>query len=284
MPKQKKIQTIFGTGESLTTEMSPPDVLVGTVIENAPGNGVSSNPGDSPQDGVDTGTEPPQMEEVRKKPRNTINKRIHIFRGAISNSQSDSEFIAAMAPRGYTMETLNAAMDLVVQTINALKAQVSKKSRQHELTRDCDRKVDLAWEDYEFLSSAGKLAFREQPEQLEEYGLSGPRESNLAGKLAQMDIFYDILQDTDEVTEICKYNVTIEALEAGRLLLLDAIAADYAKKKAITVAKAATAEKNVLYARLKEWMKTFYGIARMVLKDSPHLLDSLSMVVPYLNR
>ncbi|MCP4217513.1 MAG: hypothetical protein GY765_22925, partial [bacterium] len=103
-----------------------------------------------------------------------------------------------------------------------------------------------------------------------------------AGKLAQMDIFYDILQDAEAVTEICKYNVTVEALEAGRQLVLDAQAADIAQQKAIEEAKDATAEKNRLYGLLRAWVFKFHGIARLVFRDSPRILDKIDSVVPYL--
>ncbi|MCP4219495.1 MAG: hypothetical protein GY765_32975 [bacterium] len=263
--------------------MSQPEVLICTENGKTLGNCVSTTTGPTPADGTDTGGVEPQMEEdERAKPKNTYTKRIHKFRGVISTSTEDADIQSVMTPNGYPVENFQGALDLAVQTAEAVIKQATEKSRQKKCTRTFHENTDVAWNEYKFLAATGRLAFWDKLGTLDDFGLSGAREKNAAGKLAQMDMFYKVLENADAVAEICKYNVTVERLEAGRNLLLDAREADFDKENAIVDARAATTEKNELYARLRTWMMKYIRTARMVLEDSPKLLEKITRAAPYL--
>ncbi|MCP4213735.1 MAG: hypothetical protein GY765_03715, partial [bacterium] len=105
--EKKTIQPGDNTGESMVSI-----ALEGTESGPITGDGVTAGTGDEPVEEPQPGDEP-QVEEKRKKPISTFNKRLHMFRSFISKSQSNPVIQGAMLPRGYPVEEYTGALDLV---------------------------------------------------------------------------------------------------------------------------------------------------------------------------
>lgn len=222
-------------------------------------------------------------ETSTKKPRVTFDRRMGTFRSALQLSRDQPRLKSFFESYGYGQEKLDEGLSLLQETVDADQAKKDKKNDQRTATRAFNKAWKIARRSLSFCISAARLAFRDSLETLGLLELKGKRRDTVfRGWGAHATVFYKkTLASVDMQTELAKYNVTAESLQAGQQYLTAAMTAENTKLNKKAEAESATRFKQAKYDRLMDWMRDYYQIVDVALKSYPELKEQLGIVVPY---
>jgi len=123
-----------------------------------------------------------------------------------------------------------------------------------------------------------KLAFKSQREIETQLQLDTRIKTTFSGWVSQATAFYEKIGTHSSA--MIQYGVTETALQPAqaKLLALMDLADQQTQRRG--EAQDNTEQRNKAVRELDSWMRDFYQVARIALKDNPQLLETLGIVVP----
>lgn len=234
----------------------------------------------------ETTTEGNQVEEKdeRRKTWLTFDKCITDFRAALEIAGEEGEFRDIIEYHGYTQPRRQEGLTMVKDTADADQTKKDKKAEHHEASREAKGLRKKAQKTLSKCVASARLAFKNDQEILEILGLTGKRDQTFGGWAAFGTRFFEKSLALPEIqTGLAKYDVPLELLQTGSQEMIDAVEADKRKRSKKADAEDATAYKNKLYRKLRQWMKDFYRVVEIAFREKPQLKEKVGIVVPYLD-
>jgi hypothetical protein len=164
---------------------------------------------------------------------------------ALDNVQSTPEIATALATFGIAEARLQEGTELLAQARTLHADQVRERGEQHQATEALNRAWDEADETYSVHRRLVRLVFRDDLRKLDVLGLSGSRKRSLSGWLGQATVFYtNLVADAEALAALGRYNVTQEAIEAGKGLVDTVAQLNSAQKREKYEAQQATKDRD----------------------------------------
>jgi hypothetical protein len=202
------------------------------------------------------------------------------YRIALENAVQNSRISQALGELGYDDQLLAEGRSLWEETKNLFLEKMEKATGKSDAYAHFAGK----WEEFDELYSMhrkkAKVKFRKDPEVLEKLHIDRVSPRSYERWIKDVEVFYLTLKENEDLrSRLSVLKVTDEELARAAQLLEELL-----EKRRIFVdekgeAQDATANKDLLFDRLDDWMSEFYATARIALEDNPELLESLSKQV-----
>ncbi|MDP1726235.1 MAG: hypothetical protein Q8M15_05585 [Bacteroidota bacterium] len=196
---------------------------------------------------------------------------------AINNS-SHAEIAPALLAFGYSPTEMAVGTDLLTHAVDKHQTQVREYGDQYRATDDLHLKIALAKDIYLKHLGVARVAFKKERGILAEINASGSRKQTISGWLSQAKTFYkNILERTELKAGMAKFGQTeaILNLAYDKLKLVDTAISK--QQKETGEAQTATRNRDKALDELALWSDDYIDIARIALKDNPHLLEILGL-------
>ncbi len=246
------------------------------VNEAPPGNG-------EPEAETPPSPEPVKEEKKgRKKPTNTIGKVLVTIRTSIQNAKLPGSFFDYIKRFGFNGVRLGEGESMVTTTETARTNQLNANATRMQVYRDFKSLKKAAQLIYRHHRVIGQEIFRGNTHLRDKLGLSGALKEIFGDWIGQTMQLYDNLDTPGVLEGYASFNITPEALAAGKQAVLDAEAGLAAKKKAKADAEKATELKNKAYKELLSWWSKFLKVVHIALEEDPQLKEQVHIIVPFL--
>lgn len=167
---------------------------------------------------------------------------------------------------------LNAARQL-------FQRQRAEYGDQHAATEALEKIREETDKRYRRHLGLARLAFRDNLRAQQALGLTGTRKRSYSQWLEQTAAFYDnLLAEAAFLTEMERFGVVADDLEAARRSLNGVVQANRAQDKEAGEAQIATERRDEALDALADWMSTSRALARILLADDPQQLEKLGML------
>lgn len=205
---------------------------------------------------------------------------IEMYRVALANAESNPGIAKDLSDIGYTAEVLEQGKKLLAETRKMFETAISKKGfRKAAYAEFMKKKKELA-RIYNNHRSKGKLVFRDDPGKLELLALSTPIANLYIPWMESVKKFYKEVSEIENLqNELSRLAVTTEQINESLALIKEV-----EDRRAVYInlkgeSQDATSAKEKSLARMRDWMKEFYGVAKLGLETQPQLLESLGKIV-----
>ena len=202
------------------------------------------------------------------------------YRVAFENTASQPQISATMAEYGYDSATMAIGKALYDETrlsFDSNKKETDEEAAAYALFAS---KEDQLAKIYAEHRKKAKVVFRNDTVTADKLQISGSLPQAYVKWLETVKNFYTLaLADNDIQTQLSRLKITPVELTAAQALIpeVDAARAAYLKEKGES--QDATTKKDTAFAKLDDWMKEFYAVAKIALEDNPQLLEALGKVV-----
>ncbi|WP_045028414.1 hypothetical protein [Draconibacterium sediminis] len=198
---------------------------------------------------------------------------------AINNSLQNTKLQPLLAEFGYTAEKLTEGKALLDTATSLNITQAKETGEKVQATATLDEKRELANREYIKYVKIARIAFTDEPGIWKSLGLAGERKGSISGWISQARQFYsNLMANTDWMTKMNTYGITIEKLQAGEELLQEVEEAQNQQKTEMGEAQEATRLRDEAADILQDWYSDFIAIARIALEDNPQYLEMLGIV------
>jgi len=202
------------------------------------------------------------------------------YRVALTNVENQPEIATTMAEFGYDNQKITEGKELLAKTREAYDFNKQEDSETIAARSDFDSKVAEMTTIYSLHRKKAKVVFRADEVTLKKLGLTGTLPKAYIKWVETMKLFYSGVQaDTNIQTKLATLKVSTEditstvaaitAMENARTLYL----------KEIGESQDATKTKDAAFAKIDDWMRDFYAVAKIAMEDNPQLLESLGILV-----
>ena len=204
-------------------------------------------------------------------------KTLDIYRITLRNSK-DSETIAKhMESVGYDQEKIAEGTSLLKETRKVWRRSRLLKIQLHSAFRAySDTKKSLA-ESYSIHRKMARVAFRTDKEAAEALLLNAPVPKAYAIWLEQVRSFYNKAATSRKIkAKLQEFNLTSEmiAAEQEKIRVLEEARAAYLENKGLS--QNATAEKDAIFDKLDVWMRDFYAMAKIAMRNDKKRMASFN--------
>lgn len=200
---------------------------------------------------------------------------------AIENFLKETILQTFLAEYGYDVARVQVGKDKLVQVEELDRQQEVAESKQIGATkafRAAWKKAKIPYMRY--IKIARKL-FKRGTEAYDSLGLVGLRKTDFSGWYEQAAYFYkNALENPVILAQFALYNITVEKLQAGLLLVEEANTADQLQESLKGEAQDITEARDAALKDLQEWLSPFYTAARISFEDRPQLLEKMGIPVP----
>lgn len=194
------------------------------------------------------------------------------------NSQSTPHIAAALDAFGYDAATMEEGQVLFETARSLYDAQIREYGEQHAATQAFNEAVAQADKSYAALRRLAKVAFKGDAQRQTDLRLNERKPQVFSPWYEQARHFYTaLLSDTEAQSQLTRFRITPEALQAGQAQVEQAFALNSAQEQEKGEAQEATQQRNTAIEALAEWLNDFKVVARIALEDSPQLLESLNL-------
>ncbi|MDO4230299.1 MAG: hypothetical protein Q4C98_10825 [Capnocytophaga sp.] len=208
----------------------------------------------------------------RKLPLETFQKY-----GAIFENISKNETLKnVLSEYGYDEQEITKGKNLYDFAVEKL--DISKRTTTEEKLAydDFSKKYDTLKKTYSEDRKKAKVIFKNEEKKQSALGVKGVLATKFSVLLDMMDTFYKQLQSNEELSTPLKPLKITEEYIASQLEKIEEVKQanfNYTNKKGKS--QQATLDKDVAFWEVETWVTKFYGIAKIVLKDQPQLLESI---------
>lgn len=205
----------------------------------------------------------------------------NFFTGAatiLSNAQGQPQIAAALDAFGYDAAALQAGQTLFDAARSLYDAQIKEYGEQHAATQALNEAVTSADKAYAAHRRLAKIAFKTDAQRQTDLHLNDRKPEAHNPWYEQARHFYTaVVADTEAQTQLAKYKITLEALQAAGALVEQTMSLKTAQEKEKGEAQDATQQRNAAISALDEWLADFKVVARIALEDNPQLLEALNL-------
>ncbi len=199
----------------------------------------------------------------------SIEGKLAASQQALANAANNPEIAALLAGFGYDAARIAAGQALYDTAQAAQVAQKQEYGEQYAASQAFETAWKTANETYMQLVKVARVAFSTDPNAATALGIAGRRKPTYPGWLEQAQQFYlTALENAAFQTELARFGVTLEKLQAGKALVDAVVAAKQAQGSETAEAQAATQTRDNALEALDAWMSDFIAIAKIALEGT----------------
>ena len=202
------------------------------------------------------------------------------YRVAFENTASQPQISATMAEYGYDSATMAIGKALYDETRLSFDSNKKETDEEAAAYATFAAKEDQLSKIYAEHRKKAKVVFRNDTVTADMLEISGSLPQAYIKWLEIVKKFYNVaLADSNIQSWLSRLKVTPNDLTAAQALIpeVEAARATYLKEKGES--QDATTKKDTAFAKLDDWMKEFYAVAKIAMEDNPQLLEALGKVV-----
>jgi hypothetical protein len=198
----------------------------------------------------------------------------------ITNAQAHPDIAAALDAFGYDAATIQQGQELLTTARTLYDAQIKEYGEQHAATQDFNNAVKQADKNYSAHRRLAAVAFKSDAQRQTDLHLNDRKPQTFNPWYEQARHFYTaLLADADAQSQLARYRVTVEALQAAQSQVEQTFALNSAQEQEKGEAQAATKQRDAAIEALADWLSDFKVVAKIALEDSPQLLEALNLGV-----
>lgn len=229
----------------------------------------------------DDSTPPDDSSKKKKNCYETLADRLRTSRVAIDIALSDTSLQVPFASYGYDITRITEGSDLLRSTDESFHEQLRAYERYKTAFYQFDQAYQTANDEYMRLLKIARFAFKDNTPVQVQLHLEGDRERRFGEWVHQTEHFYgNALSNQEIIDGMAAFGVTLETLQAGQQLVLEAITADTLREKMNAEAQGSTEKRDAKFRELRDWMSTFTGIAKLAFANDRQQLEKFGIVVP----
>lgn len=214
------------------------------------------------------------------RPKTSEVQTIEQYRIALENAENQSLIATTLAEFGYDSEEIKKGKLIWQDANNAYELNKTEDDETNEAYANFISKKNTLADTYSLHRKKAKVIFRNDNITLEKLGIKGSIPQAYIKWMEIVKKFYQISAlDTEIQSKLIRLKITTEELSAANILIteLETARAVYLREKGES--QDATRTKDEAIAKLDDWMRDFYAVARIGLEDHPQLLESLGKIV-----
>jgi hypothetical protein len=208
-----------------------------------------------------------------------VSKQIRIATTAFANAGGDAGVGALLATFGYDaprLEECRAALDAATAAVARQVAAQGEFQAACARARDARRASGRA---YQAVSQIARAALAGDGAALTTLGLDRPMPRRTSLFVTMATALLDNAAATPSIaTRLARFGYTSERLAAERATVLALVEAVRAQEAAKGAAQQATVEQAAAMTRLNAELSTFRRVAKVALRDTPQLLETLGFM------
>ena len=205
---------------------------------------------------------------------------LELYRVALENAGTQPEISTEMAELGYDAAKIGEGKALLAQTRSAYDANITEDDETTAAYALFTSKKEELAKIYMQHRKKAKVIFRKDPVTADLLAISGEMPRSYVNRYENAKKFYETSSTNADIqSKLARLVITPEQLTAAKALLteLETARAEYLKEKGES--QEATKIKDAAFAKMDDWMREFYAVARIALEDKPQLLEALGKVV-----
>ena len=196
----------------------------------------------------------------------------------LTNAQEHAEISAALDAFGYDAAALAEGQALLDAARGLHDAQIKEYGEQHAATQAFVEAAKAADKVYAAHRRLAKIAFKSDAQRKTDLHLNERKPEAFNPWYEQARHFYlALLADTAAQTQLARYKVTPEAIQAAQTQVEQVFALKNAQEREKGEAQEATQQRDAAIAALDDWLGDFRVVARIALEDTPQLLEALKL-------
>lgn len=196
----------------------------------------------------------------------------------LNNSIDDSIIRSSVALFGYDEIKLSEAKSLFSILEDLYKTQLREYEDQYLAQNVFQNKREVVNEHYMDLITISKIAFKNDIGAQQTLGINQIRKKSYSGWYSQALEFYDNLITSPSYTVTLEaYGQSIEKVKAVKQQILETRIYAEVHKSEKEEAQQTSQIRDEILDLLIEWVSDYKKIARIALKDKPHLLETLGL-------
>lgn len=209
----------------------------------------------------------------------TIAKLMKDSQVALNNALACPELIDVLATYGYTPARLQQGVALRDAAQSAISRKLDAFSQKTAVRDTYFETMDTVHRSYVAHRKIARVALRDRRAELQALTLDQQCNKSSQDKwYAQAERFYSAaLSSPTVLAALQTYGLTSVQLEAGLAAIRGLASEDAQRKHAYSSSQDACHQCDAALEELKNWMKDFSQIARIALRDMPHLLGQLEL-------
>ena len=196
----------------------------------------------------------------------------------LANAREHPEIAAALDAFGYDAAVLQEGQALLDAARGLHDAQIKEYGEQHAATQAYTEMAEQTDKVYAAHRRLAKIAFKADAQRKTDLHLNERKPRAFNPWYEQARHFYTaLLADTEAQTQLARYKITLEALQAAQSQVEQALSLKNAQEQERGEAQEATQKRNAAIEALDEWLADFRVVARIALEDTPQLLEALKL-------
>jgi len=214
------------------------------------------------------------------RPKNSEAHTLEQYRVALANAASQPQISTTMAEFGYDSATIAIGKALFDATRLAMDSNKRETDESLAAYNVFDIKKQELADVYSSHRRKAKVVFRNNAVTADKLELTGSLPQAYIKWLETVKKFYTTaIANSDIQTKLSRLKITANDLNVANALIsvVEALRAAYLKEKGES--QDATTIKDAAFAKLDEWMREFFAVARIAMEDNPQLLEALGVVV-----
>lgn len=199
---------------------------------------------------------------------------------ALANAINQSEISSLLTNMGYGVPMINTGNAFLLDA----KSKASFSQTSYNQYRDAQRLFMSKRDAYRklFLDHRKriKILFRNDASKQDLLLLKGPLPVKYTTWYDRAEKFYSAVNTQDDLKNaLTTIGITQEDIDQANTIATEVKAAEFEKFRLKAVSEDATVQKKAALATINIWMRDFYDMAKIALKDRPQLLEALNKVV-----
>ncbi|MCU4176119.1 hypothetical protein [Carboxylicivirga sp. N1Y90] len=202
------------------------------------------------------------------------------YRISLKNAEEQSDIAQVMAEYGYTAKEFSEGKALLLDTRTAFDSKLQEAEEESSAYQAFNVLRGRLSKQYSVLRKKAKVVYRKDALMCDKLAVSGDMPNAYINWFEVIRKFINVAMASEEVrTKLARLKVSEEDLNllSDDLNELKNLRAIYLKEKGES--QNATQIKDESFAKLDDWMREFYAVAKIALEDQPQLLESLGIVV-----
>ena len=196
----------------------------------------------------------------------------------LTNAREHPDISAALDSFGYDAVALAEGQAFLNTARGLHDAQIKEYGEQHAATQALVNASKAADKVYAAHRRLAKIAFKSDAQRKTDLHLNERKPEAFNPWYEQVRHFYlALLADTAAQTQLARYKVTPEAIQAVQAQVEQVFALKNAQEREKGEAQEATQQRDAAIAALDEWLADFRVVARIALEDTPQLLEALKL-------
>ena len=217
---------------------------------------------------------------MAKRPKVSEVQTIEQYRVALENAENQPQIATTMAEFGYDTEELQKGKQIWQNANNAYNLNKTEDDETNEAYATFVAKKENVEDAYSLHRKKARVVFRSDNITLEKLGIKGSIPQAYIKWLEIVKKFYaTATTDTAIQSKLARLKITPEELTATNTLVseLEVARSEYMREKGES--QDATLAKDQAIAKLDEWMREFYSVAKIAMEDNIQLLESLGKTI-----